>query len=76
MIDVVGNMYTPQELDELALADIRSDLNGTNYQISQLNGGPLKADLERYARKLKQFIALYREGGAHNAVLLGESLNY
>jgi hypothetical protein len=69
--------YTPKQLDEMALADLLNDArcaaeqseNGPYYPESGLT----KETLLAYSRKCYARADLYRNGGAHIAVLEGRA---
>ena len=66
--------YTPEELDALALADLRND---AEFSERQAEHGPYfpehgiaRESLIAYAQKLRAKITHYQTGGAHNALIL------
>ena len=68
--------YTPAELDQWAIRDLISDAEQSEQQADT---GPfypergITADMLRtYAAKCRAKIVLYRDGGAHKAVLAGQ----
>lgn len=68
--------YTPAELDDFALRDLRSDAEQSERQAAE--GAPFfpergitAVSLSAYAAKCRERIARYANGGAHGAVLGG-----
>lgn len=71
--------YTPEQLDEAALQDLRWDAEAARKQadegpfFAEIHGNPAitRESLLAYAAKCDAAIERYKAGGAHAAVLAG-----
>lgn len=68
--------YTPEELDNAAIADLEADARHATEQAADgphfPERGITRESLEGYAATCRAGIERYKRGGAHRAVLAGK----